>query len=208
MLSLYITPDTLENRTNYIYQVIKSLSPSLIIELYNILHQYFIELTSNMNNITCNTGYIISADDVEEYKLYNEVLYRLLSLLLNDNNVQEYINSIPNYKSYVNEESQNILKTLYQLIDKYQMYLYIYTNYITSLIIFRVISYCDAISNKTKCLVLSRYIDRLPKDKINIVDLINLTDVLRLSTTELYVKLSQINIMYICLYTFYMFIYL
>lgn len=126
MLSLYITPDTLENRTNYIYQVIKSLSPSLIIELYNILHQYFIELTSNMNNITCNTGYIISADDVEEYKLYNEVLYRLLSLLLNDNNVQEYINSIPNYKSYVNEESQNILKTLYQLIDKYQMYLYIY----------------------------------------------------------------------------------
>lgn len=76
-----------------------------------------------MNNVICNTGYIINADDVEEYKLYNEVLYRLLSLLLNDNNVQEYINSIPNYKSYVNEESQNILKSLYQLIDKYQMYI-------------------------------------------------------------------------------------
>lgn len=76
-----------------------------------------------MNNVICTTGYIINADDVEEYKLYNEVLYRLLSLLLNDNNVQEYINSIPNYKSYVNEESQNILKSLYQLIDKYQMYI-------------------------------------------------------------------------------------
>lgn len=76
-----------------------------------------------MNNVICNTGYIINADDVEEYKLYNEVLYRLLSLLLNDNNVQEYINSITNYKSYVNEESQNILKSLYQLIDKYQMYI-------------------------------------------------------------------------------------
>lgn len=66
----------------------------------------------------------------------------------------------------------------------------------------RVISYCDVLNYKTKCLILSKYIDRIPKDKINIVELINLTEVLRLSTIELYVKLSQINIMYIFIFIY------